>query len=133
MRMHALVVSLMFVGGFCLVSQAYSDDAPTKKECVAQAKIKGLMGADKKTFVQTCVKGIGKSHPFAAGNPVVPASTKPIAAAQGGGAIKVWVNDSDVYHCPGDRYYGKTKNGHYTTEAQARSAGAHPSQGKSCH
>ena len=37
----------------------------------------------------------------------------------------VWVNtDSGVYHKPGTRWYGKTKQGKYMTEADAQKAGA---------
>ena len=54
-------------------------------------------------------------------------------AAPGGGPDKVWVNlNSAVYHCPGDRYYGKTANGRYMTEAAARSAGAKGPRGGTC-
>ena len=54
-------------------------------------------------------------------------------AAAGGGAGKVWVNtDSKVYHCEKDAMYGKTKQGEYMTEAQAKAAGARPSRGKAC-
>jgi hypothetical protein len=38
----------------------------------------------------------------------------------------VWVNtDSGAYHKEGSRYYGKTKNGKYMTEADAVKAGYH--------
>jgi hypothetical protein len=53
--------------------------------------------------------------------------------AAGGGPDKVWVNlNSSVYHCYGDRYYGKTANGRYMTEAAAKSAGAKGAGGKTC-
>src|SRR6266566_5105436 len=56
---------------------------------------------------------------------VKPQSSTPsaadIAAAKTSG--KVWVNlDSGIYH-KGGRWYGKTKNGKFMTEAEAKAAG----------
>ena len=46
---------------------------------------------------------------------------------------QVWVNtDSHVYHCPSSRWYGKTKQGAYMSEAQAQAQGAKPNHGKAC-
>lgn len=53
--------------------------------------------------------------------------------APGGGPDKVWLNTaSNVYHCPGTRYYGTTKAGAYMTEDEAKAKGARPDHGKPC-
>lgn len=55
------------------------------------------------------------------------------APAPGGGPGMVWVNSaSKVYHCPSDRWYGKTKKGEYMTEADAKAKGNRPDHNKPC-
>ena len=69
--------------------------------------------------------------PAANASPAAKAAAKPQAA--GGGPGMVWVNtESNVYHCYGSNYYGKTKAGSYMSEADAKAKGARPDHGKPC-
>ena len=57
----------------------------------------------------------------------------PETAAPGSGDGKVWVNTaSKTYHCPGTKYYGKTKAGEYMSEADAKAKGNHADHKKTC-
>ena len=61
--------------------------------------------------------------------PFQPATTQ----APGAAPDKVWLNaPTGVYHCPTDRYYGRTKDGKYMTETEARATGAHGPRGATC-
>ena len=55
------------------------------------------------------------------------------AEERGNPSTKVWVNTrSGVYHCPGTRYYGNTKDGQYMAQAEAQKQGNRPAYGKFC-
>jgi hypothetical protein len=61
-----------------------------------------------------------------------PAQSRRIVPPPAGNG-QVWVNtDSRIYHCPGTRWYGKTKQGTYMSETQAQAEGAKPDHGKAC-
>ncbi|MDD5248196.1 MAG: DUF3761 domain-containing protein [Rhodocyclaceae bacterium] len=71
----------------------------------------------------------------AASTPAAPGAaagaTRAAPAATGTGMV--WANtDSKVYHCPGSRWYGKTKKGEYMTQADATAKGLRPDHGKAC-
>ena len=88
------------------------------------------------------------STPVAKATPAAPQASSPAAAAPatgakttkyspaataapGGGAGMVWVNtDTKVFHRQGDRWYGRTKDGKYLSEADALKAGYRESKEK---
>jgi hypothetical protein len=66
--------------------------------------------------------------------PLVPSlATVSAQADKGNPDVKVWVNtNSGVYHCPGTRWYGNTKQGEYMNQAEAQKKGYRPAYGKVC-
>jgi hypothetical protein len=60
------------------------------------------------------------------------ASSVPLRSALPAGP-RVWVNtNSGVYHCPGSRYYGKTKSGKLLGEREAADSGFRPAYNRKC-
>ena len=56
-----------------------------------------------------------------------------LSSSQPASGARVWVNSSsNVYHCPGSRYYGNTKKGRYMSESEAIASGNRPAYGARC-
>jgi len=69
------------------------------------------------------------------GVPAIPVTSTFLSVTQRAGDpnARVWVNtNSGVYHCPGSRWYGNTKEGQYMTQKQAQAAGHRPAYGSAC-
>jgi hypothetical protein len=63
------------------------------------------------------------------------ADPPPTATAhyQGDPDIRVWVDThAALYYCPGDEFYGKSPDGHYTTQREAQSERFEPAQRSAC-
>lgn len=110
-------------------------DGTSVSAATPKGTCKGHKGIDK----DATAKLPAGATPAAATAPAAAPATKsntsaPTATtAPGGGPGQVWVNEgTKVYHCQGDRYYGKTKNGKYMSEADAKAAGAHGANHKTC-
>lgn len=134
--------------GLCKDGTYYN--GPSKSgACSGHKGVKQWWGAEPKSATKSAES---KSTPASAPAPAPAAASKPAPSpasttapapaktktstkeqAPGGGAGQVWVNTaSNVYHCPGSEYYGKTKAGAYMSEADAKAKGAHPANGKPC-
>ena len=146
---QTLLAAAGLIGMLAAQAQTLPADAPAGS--TVQCKDGSYAAPDTKSGACRGHKGIktwyGKAdaQPATAAAPAAPAAStasttpakkndpSPMAAAPGGGAGKVWANDeTKVYHCMGDRYYGKTKKGEYLSEADAKAKGMHASHNKAC-
>jgi len=126
--------------GLCNDGTYYSG-ATKKGACHGHKGVKEWYGAPEGTTAAvaptTSTKPAPATPPASAAPTTAPAPAKtaaaPAAAAPGGGPGLVWVNTSSkVYHCPNDKWYGKTKEGQYMSEADAKTKGNHADHGKAC-
>ncbi|EIM02082.1 hypothetical protein RHOFW104T7_14845 [Rhodanobacter thiooxydans] len=121
---------------------SYTSTATKRGACKGHKGVKEWYAAASAPAAKPAPAAVPTPTPTAAA-PAAPAANtamKPHAmpapaanAAPGGGPGMVWVNDSSkVYHCSGDKWYGKTKHGQYMSEADARAKGNHAEHGKAC-
>lgn len=136
---------LVILGGVLSSSVAFAQtSAPTVSSAAPSTSVSAVC-KDGTSYSGATLKGACRGHgginkkaaskaSAASGSSAAAApAAAPVAPAAGGGAGKVWVNNNTkVYHCPSDKYYGKTKNGAYMTEADAKAKGFHADHGKAC-
>jgi hypothetical protein len=114
---------------------SYTSNATKKGACAGHKGVKTWYAAAAAAATATPAPAAPAASaapaPAPAAKPAAP-MTKPAAAAAPA-AGDVWVNASTkVYHCPGSKWYGKTKQGEYMSEAAAKAAGNHADHGKAC-
>ena len=116
---------------------SYTSNETKKGACAGHKGVKDWFGANAAAAAAPTKAAAPASSPAVAATKTAPTATKAAAPstapAAGGGPGQVWVNSSSkVYHCSGTKYYGKTKQGEYMTEAAAKAAGNHADHGKAC-
>jgi hypothetical protein len=114
--MNKLTRQAIWILGLCLWFALIAPSLAAKPQANTTDQTSDTTTSKKTTKKQTTTKAA----------PTGAASDSEIASAKSSG--KVWVNlDSGIYHKSG-RYYGKTKNGKFMTEAEAKAAGYKASQ-----
>jgi hypothetical protein len=114
---------------------SFSSNASKKGACNGHKGVKTWYGAAASaSAAASAPASVAASAPGAAAlATATPATAASASTAMGGGPGQVWVNTSTkVYHCQGDKFYGKTKHGQFMSEAAAKAAGDHAAAGKAC-
>ena len=152
----AMVAGLMFVGTALHAQAPAGAPAGTTGKCkdgtytsqaTKQGACRGHKGVDTWYASTSASTPAPAAKPTPAPTPAPAASPAPAATASksappkssdrpvapGGGQGLVWVNtETNVYHCYGTQWYGKTKAGKYESESAAKAAGARADHGKGC-
>lgn len=107
----------------------YTTSANKSGACKGHQGIKEWYAANSSAPAASAAGGSATSAP----DKTAKGSTANKTQAPGGGPGMVWLNtDSNIYHCPGSQFYGKTKQGAYMSEADAKAKGAHPDHNRPC-
>jgi hypothetical protein len=111
---------------------SYYSNASKKGACSRHGGVKDWYGENAPKTAPSATTPPDKNTAVLVPDKAAPSVARTTAAA-GGGPGQVWVNTrSKVYHCQGNKWYGKTKAGEYMTEAAAKAAGSHADHGKAC-
>jgi hypothetical protein len=143
MKMRSILRYFLFVANVLTASALVSSiaSAQTTQPNNATARCRDGTYSTSTTRGGTCSRhgGVAEwltgSTTGAPSGPPTAAPTKPATVATSAvpAGVKVWVNTaSGVYHCPGTRWYGATKQGKYMTEAEAKAAGNRAAYGRAC-
>lgn len=90
------------------------------------AVVASTLGLNRKMVIQQFPEVATALHLSAAGD-------RAVAQAGPNGAIKVWADrNTALYYCPGSAVYGRTQNGKYLSQAEARLENFEPAIRKEC-
>jgi hypothetical protein len=124
--MHAHAQSAQQTGDHAKADANATKPAEKKSADGAPATKKNNPGNASSTTAPTALSPASASAPPAGAPASAPSSATPATQkdSPAKNAALVWVNtESGVYHKPGARWYGRTKQGKYMTEADAIKAG----------
>ena len=135
-ELHAVTLAGAPAGttGLCKDGSYYSG-ATRKGACAGHKGVKAWYGGATVSGSASAAAPATAATPAAAPAAATKSakSTASGAAAAGGGPGMVWVNKTTKsYHCSTDKWYGKTKNGEYLSETNAKTQGFHAAHGKAC-
>jgi hypothetical protein len=119
------IAALAFASAPVIAPAAQTTDTSTAAKAKRKSKKAQTAAADAATTSTPAATTSAPAAPKASKTPAPTdnASASDIAAAKSAG--KVWVNtDTGVYH-KGGRWYGKTKQGKFMSEDDAKKAGYH--------
>lgn len=138
---HALVAQAPAGATGACKDGTYSTNATKKGACAGHKGVKEWYADAGKSAATTSTAAPAPAATPSSSTSATDTKSAPAARAKNdtstaspvGGAGQVWVNTaSNVYHCEGTRYYGKTKAGAYMSEADAKAKGARADHGKPC-